>query len=118
VATNAHGGAPCGLWRADLIYTINSILLLYSWIVAAILISFLFLIGRFYEIKFGQKSYYLLMLVPLGCYLAAAVWYVVAAHETADFLGVLGPDLLLLVGGAFLIVLCYHLYRTMMGGGR
>jgi hypothetical protein len=101
-----------------LIYTINSILLLFSWIVAAILVSFLLLIGRFYEIKFEQKSYFLLLLIPVGAFLAAAAWYVVGARESHDFLGVLGPDLLLLVGGAVLIVVGYLLYRTMMGGRR
>jgi hypothetical protein len=99
-----------------LFYTINSILLLYSWIIAAILISFLVLIGRFYEIKFGQKSHYPLLLIPLGCFLAAAVWYALAAYGDHDFVGVFGPDLLLLVGGVFLIGLCYILFRTMMGG--
>jgi hypothetical protein len=101
-----------------LIYTINSILLLYSWIVAAILISFLFLIGRFYELKFGQKSYYLLLLTPFVTFLAAAVWYTLAPGETHDFLGILGPDVLLLVGGTVLIVACHLLYRAMMGGKR
>jgi hypothetical protein len=101
-----------------LVYTINSILLLYSSIVAAILISFLLLIGRFYEIKFGQKSHYLLLLVPFGSFVIAAVWYIVGASETHDFLGMLAPDLLLLVGGIFLIVISYLLFRTMMGGRR
>jgi hypothetical protein len=101
-----------------LVYTINSILLLYSSIIAAILISFLFLIGRFYEIKFGQKSHYLLLLIPLGCFLVAAVWYIVGATEAHDFVGVLVPDLLLLVGGVFLIAISYLLFRTMMGGRR
>jgi hypothetical protein len=118
MVTNADGGDRCGFRRADLVYTVNSILLLYSWLIAAILISFLFLIGRFYEIKFGQKSYYLLLLIPFACFLVAGVWYVVAAHRSHDFVGVLGPDLLLLVGGAFLIILCYILFKTMMGGRR
>lgn len=99
-----------------MVHTINSILLLYSSIVAAILISFLLLIGRFYEIKFGQKSHYLLLLIPFGCFLIAAVWYTVGSPGTHDFLGVLVPDLLLLVGGIFLIVISYLLFRTMMGG--
>jgi hypothetical protein len=105
------------LGRADLVYAINSMLLLYSWIIAAILISFLFLIGRFYEIKFGQKSYYPLLLIPLVSFLAAAVWYAFFTQDR-DFVGALGPDLLLLVGGSFLIGLCYTLFRTMMGGKR
>jgi hypothetical protein len=101
-----------------LVYTVNSILLLYSWIVAAILISFLLLIGRFYEIKIGQKSHYPLLSIPFGCFLAAALWYAVATPGVHDFVGVLGPDLLLLVGGVFLIGLCYTLFKTMMGGRR
>jgi hypothetical protein len=98
-------------------------IVLYSWIVAAILIFFLFLIGRFYELKLGQKSYYQLFLLPLVVLLAAAVWDLfLACNETEspflDFVGEPGPDLLLLVGGAILISLCYSLYRTMMGGKR
>jgi hypothetical protein len=104
--------------RADLIYTVNSLLLIYSWIVAAILVAFLFLIGRFYQIKFGQQSYYPLLLIPLGVFLAAGVWYALSARDTHDFVGVLGPDLLLLVGGLVLCTLGYILFRTMMGGRR
>jgi hypothetical protein len=99
-----------------LVYTVNSILLLCSWIIAAILIAFLLLIGRFYEIKIGKRSYYQLLLIPFGCFLAAAVWYAVATPGVHDFVGVLGPDLLLLVGGIFLIGLCFILFKTMMGG--
>jgi hypothetical protein len=102
---------------------LGSILILYSWIVAAILIFFLFLIGRFYEIKIGQKSYYQLLLLPLGLFLMAAIWDAFFANNNTqnpllDFVGALGPDLLLLVGGIVLIGLCYSLYRTMMGGKR
>jgi hypothetical protein len=101
-----------------LVYTINSILLLYSWIIAAILISFLLLIGRFCEIKIGQRSHYPLLLVPLACFVVAAVWYVVASDGSRDFVGIPGPDLLLLVGGLFLIGLGYILFKAMMGGRR
>lgn len=100
---------------------LGSILILYSWIVAAILIVFLFLIGRFYEIKFGQKSYYQLLLFPLGLFLVAAIWDAFFINSNTgdpllDFVGAPGPDLLLLVGGIILIGFCYSLYRTMMGG--
>jgi uncharacterized membrane protein len=111
----AAGGETLGFGRAELVYAINTILLLYSWIVAAILISFLLLIGRFYEIKFGQKSYYPLLSIPLACFLIAAVWYAFFAPGN-DFVGVLGPDLLLVGGGLLLIGLCYVLFRMMMGG--
>ena len=100
---------------ANLISFINSVLTLYNWIVIAILILFLFLIGRFYEIKFGQRSHYQLMLLPLVPFLVAAAWYAVASD---DIVGAPVPDILFLVGGLILIWLCYSLYKTMMGGSR
>jgi hypothetical protein len=104
-----------GARRANLILTINSVLTLYNWIVVTILILFLFLIGRFYEIKFGQKSRYQLMLLPPVLFLVAAVLYAVASD---DIVGAPVPDILFLVGGLILIWLCYSLYKTMMGGRR
>ena len=100
---------------------IGSVLVLYSWIVAAILILFLFLIGRFYEIKFEQRSYYQLLLIPLGLFTVAAIWDAFFANDYTgdpllDFVGAFGPDLLFLLGGLVLIALCYSLFRTMMGG--
>jgi hypothetical protein len=94
-----------------MIQTIGSILVLYSWIVAAILLLFLFLIGRFYEMQFRQRSYYQLFLLPLLLFLAGAIWYV---FNTQDFVGVVGPDLLFLVGGLVLIGLGYALHRIML----
>jgi hypothetical protein len=91
--------------------TIGSILVLYSWIVVAILLLFLFLIGRFYEMQFRQRSYYQLFTLPLVLFLAGAIWYV---FNTQDFVGVPGPDLLFLFGGLVLIGLGYTLYRIMM----
>jgi hypothetical protein len=103
--------------------TINTILVLYCWIVAAILILFLYLIGRFYEIQFGRKSYYQLFLLPLVLFLVAAVWYGFLARSSTgdrlqDFVGAFWPDLVYLIAGLALIVLCYSLHRTMMGGKR
>ena len=97
-----------------MIEVINSILLVYNWIVAAILIVFLLLIGRFCELKFGQRSYYQFLLVPLAVFVIAAIWY--AALN--DFVGKLLPDLLFALGGLALLVLSYVLYRAMMGGRR
>jgi hypothetical protein len=104
-------------------HTISSILILYSWIVAAILTSFLLLIGRFYEIKFGQKSGYQLMVLPLVLFVVAAIWDAFLANDLTgdpllDFVGAFWPDLLFLVGGLVLIGLGYTLFRMMMGGRR
>lgn len=99
----------------------GSILVTYCWIVAAVLIFFLFLIGRFYEIRFGQRSYYELFLIPLGLFVVAVVWDAFLANDDTgnallDFVGAPGPDLLFLIGGIGLVILCYALHRTMMGG--
>jgi hypothetical protein len=106
---------------ADLTEILNSALIIYSWTVAAVLVFFLFLIGRFYELRFGQKSYYQLLLLPLLLFVAAAVWDVFVSNEYTgdpglDFVGALWSDLLLFLGGLGLIVLCYFLFRLMMGG--
>jgi hypothetical protein len=104
-----------------LVPAISSILIIASWIVAAILILFLFLIGRFYERRYGQKSGYQLYLIPLVLFTAAAVWDALLAneytgHPLLDFVGSPGPDLLFTIGGLVLIGLAYNLYRTMIGG--
>jgi hypothetical protein len=106
-----------------LTYFLGSILVLYSWIVAAILVFFLFLIGRFYERQFGQRSYYQLLLIPVAYLIVGGVWDAFFANSQTgspllDFVGEPGPDLMFLIGGLTLIGLCYALYRTMMGGKR
>ncbi|MFN2185630.1 MAG: hypothetical protein ACK2UU_16710 [Anaerolineae bacterium] len=104
-------------------HILGSLVVVFSWIIAAILIFFLFLVGRFYEIRFGQKSYYQLMLIPLVLFLIAAIWDAFLANSYTgdpllDFVGAFFPDLLFLLGGIILTVLCYYLYRIMMGGRR
>ena len=88
---------------------------------AALLVFFLFLVGRFYEIRFGQRSYFQLLLVPFSLFITAAIWDAFLANSHTgnpllDFVGALGPDLLFLIGGLVLVALCYSLLRTMMGG--
>jgi hypothetical protein len=104
-----------------LTHTLSSILIVYSWMAAAVLVFFLFLVGRFYELRFGQRSYYQLLLIPFSLFIAAAVWDAFFANghtgdPLLDFLGAPGPDLLLFGGGLLLLILCYSLFRTMMGG--
>lgn len=104
-------------------HILGSLVVVFGWIIAAILIFFLFLVGRFYEIRFGQKSYYQLMLIPLVLFLIAAIWDAFLANSYTgdpllDFVGAFFPDLLFLLGGIILTVLCYYLYRIMMGGRR
>jgi hypothetical protein len=91
--------------------------------VTAILIGFLFLIGRFYELKFGQKSNYQWLLLPLALFVIAGLWDAFLTNSYTgdpllDFVGAIGPDLLLLLGGLVLLALSYSLYRMMMGRKR
>ncbi len=102
-------------------HTLSSILIVFSWIATAILVCFLYLIGRFYEVRFEQRSYYQLFLLPLGLFVVAAIWDAFLANEYTgnpllDFVGTFGPDMLFLAGGLILIILCYSLFKTMMGG--
>ncbi|MGD9048379.1 MAG: hypothetical protein PVF77_10020 [Anaerolineae bacterium] len=102
-----------------MIHTLSSVLIVYSWAVAAVLVFFLFLIGRFYEFRFGQRSYYQLFLVPLVLLIIGAVWDAFFANSYTgnpllDFAGGFLPNLFFLIGGIVLTILCYALYRTMM----
>lgn len=104
-----------------MINTISSFLIVYSWVVAATLVFFLFLIARFYEMRFGQKSYYQLFLIPFLFFVIGAVADAFIANQYTgnpllDFVGHVWSDLLLLAGGVVLIVLCCALSKTMMGG--
>lgn len=104
----------------ELIHTLSSILIVYSWAGAAVLVFFLFLIGRFYEVRFGQRSYYQLFLVPLVLLIIGAIWDAFFANSYTgnpllDFAGGFWPNLFFLIGGIVLTILCYALYRTMMG---
>ncbi|HSJ58408.1 MAG TPA: hypothetical protein VLC95_14595 [Anaerolineae bacterium] len=102
---------------------VGSILVLYSWTLAAVLILGLFFIGRYYQMRYGQKSRYQLFLAPVVLLFAAGVWDAFFANgytgdPLLDFVGAWGPDLLLLLGGSVLILLAYSLHRKMMGGRR
>jgi hypothetical protein len=104
-------------------HIVGSLVVVFSWIIAAILVFFLFLVGRFYEIRFGQKSYYQLMLIPLALFVIAAIWDAFFTNDYTgdpllDFVGAFFPDLLFFLGGLVLIILCYYLFRIMMGGRR
>ena len=103
-------------------HILSSLLIVFCWIIAAAVIFSLFLIGRFYEVRFGQKSYFQLMLIPLLLFVTAGVWGAVSTNNTGDplldFAGAFVPNLLLFVGGVILIALCLNLCRKMMGGRR
>lgn len=92
---------------------ISSALTIYNWGVVAVLLIFQFLIARFYEKKSGQRSYYIVFLVPALLFLVAAVRYAFGADDLA---GDVWGDSLFFVGGAILAAMSARLFRLMMGG--
>lgn len=94
---------------------LQRVLTLYAWIVAVILVAFLLLIARFYEVKSGERTYYRLFLVPALLFLTAGLRY---AFASDGWVGDFSADLLLFVGGASAILLGQSLLKLMTGGHR
>ena len=98
-----------------------SILTLYTWVLGAGILFFLFHIARFYEKKFGElyqneprrKTHYPFFLVAFAFFLISAGRY---AFFLQDFAGDVGGDLGFLIGGVILIWFAYRLQRMMTGG--
>jgi len=85
---------------------------LYSGILAAIVIGFLFFIARFFEEKAGQRTYYAVFVAPVCLFLLAAARY---AFGNQDLVGDFWGDALLFGGGVSLVVLVNRLRRLMVG---
>lgn len=89
--------------------SVSQILLLAFWFLFAFLVYILALIARFYEASSGQATYYRYYAVPIVAQGLATARYLVVHRWARDTVG----DLLSLVGGLVLMVLCVHLYRQM-----
>jgi hypothetical protein len=92
----------------------NLVLMTYSWVIVAILLFFLFLIGRFYERKACQRSHYQLFLFPLILFLLGTLRY--DFLFAGNFVGDLFGDTLFFAGGVTAAILGYHLLNLMTGG--
>jgi hypothetical protein len=98
-----------------LISLISGLLSIYIWGVICTLIFFLFAIGRFYQEKSRQRSFYGLFLIPIGLFAAAGIEYAwLAPAITGDFWG----DILRFVGGVVLGGTGLFLLNLMIGGRR
>jgi len=97
------------------VQALQPVLTVYAWIVAVVLVAFLALIARFYEVKSGERTYFRLFLVPALLFLTAGLRY---AFASDGWVGDLSADLLLCVGGASAILLGQSLLRRMTGGRR
>jgi hypothetical protein len=94
------------------VITPNQILLLYSWFPLAAVIAILLLIARFYETFSGDRTYYLLYLIPLVLFGAGIVRYASVDQIAGDALG----DIFMGAAGAVLLILSIWLYHQMTSG--
>lgn len=83
-----------------------------GWLAGVGLIYMLALIARFYEVNSGEKTYYRYFVVPPVLFGSATARYSSLNRWGGDWIA----DILLFVGGAVLLGLCYYLYHRMTSG--
>ena len=93
----------------------DTLLTIYVWIVAVVIIFFLFLIARFFQRKSGQRSYFELYVVPAVLFLMAGARYL---FWGTSYVGDPIADCLLFFAGATTIGLSSYLFILMTGGRR
>ena len=94
------------------VITPNQILLLYIWFPLAVVIAILLLIARFYETFSGDRTWYMLYLIPLVLFGVGVVRYASINQIAGDAFG----DLSMGAAGAVLMVLSLRLYHQMTSG--
>jgi hypothetical protein len=94
---------------------LDSILTLYAWFIALLLMVILCLIARFYQLKSGQRSYFQLFMVPALLFLGAGIRYAIGANV---WIGDQAADALLFLAGILTVWLGGYLLRIMLGGRR
>lgn len=90
----------------------NQILLLYTWFPLAAVIAILLLIARFYQKFSGDRTGYMLYLIPLVLFGAGVVRYASIDQIAGDTLG----DILMGTAGLVLLLLSLWLYHLMTSG--
>ena len=102
--------------------TVLGVLNLYSWALVGALVYILYQIARFYQAKYAelysdkprQRTYAVLLFIPLVLFPLAAARYLFLEPQIGDLLS----DLAFLLGGIILAATSYYLYRLLMGGRR
>jgi hypothetical protein len=87
----------------------SQLLILYEWFLRVGVIGFLLLIARFYQRFAGEKTYFVLFLIPVVLFGIQAVRQTNFGHDAAG-------DLLAALGGIVLLGLSLLLYRRMTTG--
>lgn len=83
-----------------------------NWGIAAVICFFLYLIGRFFEEKAGQRTFYQAFAIPMVFCVVGAVRYVAFGQ---DFVGDPIGDALLFGAGLALIAMSNYLKHLMVG---
>jgi hypothetical protein len=94
------------------VITPNQILLLYFWFPLAVVIAILLLIARFYESFSGDRTWYMLYLIPLVLFGVGSVRYASINQIAGDTFG----DLSMGAAGMVLMILSIRLYHQMTSG--
>jgi len=93
---------------------LESVLMLYAWLAAIVLLAFLFLIARFFELKSGERTYFRAFVAPAILFLIAGARY--ALYPGPDWLSDAPANLLFCIGGLVALVLGRRLLKLMTGG--
>jgi len=86
---------------------LQKIILIYSWIIASIIMIFITAIARFYQKKFGVKTFYYFYFIPVLILFAAIInvySYYTSIAEFVEFIGV-----------AISLIATFYLYKKMVG---
>jgi hypothetical protein len=92
--------------------SLHQILTIYAWFGLGSLLFLMALIARFYERLSGERTYYQWFVVPVIAFAGATIREAQLDQVTGD----ITTDLLLLIGGVSLAVLCVHIYHRMTRG--
>lgn len=80
---------------------------IYSWAVASIIMIFMAAIARFYQKKFGIRTYYYLYFIP-------AIIFFIVFLQIFPFFGI-EQELIEFLGSAISVMAGYFLYMKMVG---
>ena len=92
--------------------SIHQVLTIYAWFALSGLLFLMALIARFYERLSGKRTYYQLFIVPVLAFAGATVRLTGRDQVVGDAVA----DVLLLIGGVTLVLLCWNIYRIMTSG--
>lgn len=96
---------------------IKLMLATWSWSVILVLVFFLGRIAYFYEKTSGQSVGYRLLVVPACLFMTGAIYYLFV-RGNVDFVTEPIGDLLLMLGGLFLLLFSVRLQELMTGERR